>query len=60
MIDGEIFSEALWLDFEKHDVAVIERLREENPLEYLELCASLIVPDIRVTLADKAEAGELH
>jgi len=58
MPDSREFFDALFDDFERHGVSVIERLREENPLEYLKLIASVVTQDIRVTLNASDSAGE--
>jgi hypothetical protein len=39
---GEEFCGALYEDFQKHGVAVIETVRAERPADYLKLVASLV------------------
>ena len=57
MLDSEKFFAAVLDDFDHNGVAVIRRLREENPLEYLKLIVFLVVQDIRVSLGI-SEAGQ--
>ena len=60
MADGEIFFEALLVDFEKRGAAAIERVMTENPLGYLKLIAALVSKDIRITFNASEVAGEMR
>jgi hypothetical protein len=60
MIDAEVFFNELLKDFEAHGVAAIERVREENPLEFLKLIASLVQQDIRISVDIGDATGEMH
>ena len=59
MIDGDEIFNTLLKDFEVHGVSVIERLRDENPLECLKLIASLVPDDIRIDFDAGDAAGEV-
>jgi hypothetical protein len=59
MIDGGDFFNTLLKDFEEHGASVIERLRDENPLEYLKLIASLVPDDLRINFDAGDAAGEV-
>ena len=60
MIDGEEFFNTLLKDFEEHGASVIERVRQENPVAYLELIASLVPDDLRIDLNAGDVAGEMN
>jgi len=47
---SERFLEALKKDFEQHGVAVIQKVREEKPDQYLKVVASLVPKDINVAV----------
>lgn len=45
---GEAFLAAMHEDFEKHGVAVIEKVREEKPDQYLKVIASILPKELNV------------
>ena len=47
---SERFIEALHKDFEEHGVAVIAKVREEKPDQYLKVVASMVPKDINVAV----------
>lgn len=47
---GEAFLEALHDDFQAHGVDAIKQAREENPLGYVKVCASILPKDLNVTI----------
>jgi hypothetical protein len=60
MIEGSELFNNLLKDFEAHGASAIERVRQENPLEYLKLIASLVTEDIRIDLNTSDATGEMH
>jgi hypothetical protein len=50
---GEEFCIALYEDFQKHGVAVIEAVRTERPADYLKLVASLVPRQIDLQSGDE-------
>ncbi len=46
---GEDFIQAIAEDFENHGAAVIERVRQERPTDYLKVVASLLPKDVNIT-----------
>jgi hypothetical protein len=47
---GEAFIAALAEDFEKHGAAVIERVRQERPADYIKVVASLLPKDLNLNV----------
>ena len=47
---GEAFLEALNVDFEKHGVAAIAKVRDEKPEQYLKVIASILPKDLNVNI----------
>jgi hypothetical protein len=45
---GEAFIEALHDDFLQHGPTVICRVREEDPVAYMKVCASLLPKEVKV------------
>jgi len=45
----EDFIQAIAEDFENHGAAVIERVRQERPTDYLKVVASLLPKDVNIT-----------
>ena len=60
MIDGSELFNTLLKDFEALGVSAIERVRQENPLEYLKLIASLVTEDIRISFSASDAASKMH
>jgi hypothetical protein len=60
MIDGSELFNTLLKDFEAHGASAIGRVRQENPLAFLRLIASLIQQDIRISLDTSDATGEMH
>ena len=46
---GEDFIQAIAEDFENHGAAVIVRVRQERPTDYLKVVASLLPKDVNIT-----------
>jgi hypothetical protein len=55
---GEDFLSALCNDFEEHGIATIEKVREQDPAAYIQICAKLIPKEYGLTDEDKP-VGEL-
>ena len=49
---GEAFVEALQNDFAEHGVSVIERVRADEPTQYLKVIASVIPKEVHHTVED--------
>lgn len=47
---GEAFLEALYADFQEHGPAVIARVRNEKPDQYLKVIASILPKDINLNV----------
>lgn len=50
---GEAFLEAVLADFEKHGVAVIERVRLEKPEQYLKVIASILPKEVHAEVTER-------
>lgn len=46
---GEAFIEALHADFAEHGVATIAKVREEDPVAYVRVCAGILPKELRIT-----------
>lgn len=46
---GEAFIAALYDDFAENGVAVIARVREEDPATYVKVCAGLLPKELRIS-----------
>lgn len=55
---GEAFTEALHDDFAKHGIAAIQRVREEEPAQYVRVIASLLPKEVKVEQAPLAEMSD--
>lgn len=45
---GEAFTEALYADFQEHGASVIERVRNEEPAQYLRVVAGLLPKEVKI------------
>ncbi|MCJ2085522.1 hypothetical protein MKK88_05870 [Methylobacterium sp. E-005] len=55
---SEAFAEALHADFQQHGVEAIQRMREEEPAQYVRTIASLLPKDVRIESAPLAELSD--
>ena len=55
---GEAFIEAMQVDFDLHGSAVIEKVRTENPSQYLKVIASILPKELNVRSDSLSEMDE--
>jgi hypothetical protein len=55
---GEEFLEALSMDFSEHGPAAIERVRQEDPVAYIRVIASLLPKELKVERSPYADMTE--
>lgn len=56
---AESFLSALHADFEEHGPAVIEKVREERPQDYLKVVASILPKELNIRVEDELSDAEL-
>ena len=52
---GEAFVEALYADWQQHGVETIARVRDEKPVAYLKVIASLVPRDPNLNVGDPSD-----
>ena len=55
---GTALLEALAEDFEQHGPSVVERVREERPVDYLKICLAVLPKDMTLTVNPMAELSD--
>lgn len=55
---GTALLEALAMDFEFHGAEVVERVREDRPVDYLKICLSVLPKDVTLTLNPLADLSD--
>lgn len=53
---GEAFIDALHNDFNEHGIAAIQKAREDSPIQYVKVIASLLPSEHRFSFAEQYEA----
>ena len=56
---GEAFIEALHDDFVEHGPATIRRVRQEDPVAYVKVCASILPKELNIKVEDELTDEEL-
>lgn len=57
---AETFFSALYNDFQQHGEATIERARQEEPVQYLKVIATLMPKEVHLSDASDMSDDELH
>src|SRR5689334_11638374 len=55
---GEAFTQALYADFTEHGKAVIERVRQEDPAQYVRVVASLLPKEVKIDSAPLSDMSD--